>query len=149
MADTTGVSMLKYKKVLGPYLVSTGKNKGRKFVKIIYEDGHTGSKTYAHYLWEQTYGEIPTGMTIDHIDEDKSNDALDNLQLLSRTDNSRKGNATRPSESLTTFICPVCLKSAIKKSRDVRHNRNRGCSGPYCGRVCARKAQLEAGAKSG
>lgn len=38
-------------------------------------------------------GEIPDGLTIDHIDDDKSNNALDNLQLMTAEENAIKGNA--------------------------------------------------------
>lgn len=50
----------------------------------------TRSESYARYIWRQTYGEIPDGMTVDHIDGDRTNDAIENLQLLSALDNKRK-----------------------------------------------------------
>lgn len=45
------------------------------------------------YWWFR--GDIPTGMEVDHIDENASNDALLNLRLLSRTDNQKRANANR------------------------------------------------------
>ena len=44
-------------------------------------------------VWFLTNGGVPSGYTIDHIDGDKLNNSIDNLQLLSATDNSIKGNA--------------------------------------------------------
>lgn len=53
---------------------------------------HAGkSRVYVHRLvWETFNGPIPTKMTIDHIDGDRYNNRLDNLQLLTRAENSRK-----------------------------------------------------------
>lgn len=44
-------------------------------------------------VWLYWHGEIPEGMTIDHIDGNKLNNSPDNLQVMSRGDNARKGNA--------------------------------------------------------
>lgn len=46
-----------------------------------------------HVVWIIFNGPIPDGMTVDHVDNDKSNNVITNLQLLSRGDNSVKGNA--------------------------------------------------------
>lgn len=50
-----------------------------------------------HFVHKLVYlafcGEIPEGLTVDHIDNDKLNNHYSNLQLLSRGDNSVKGNA--------------------------------------------------------
>lgn len=43
-------------------------------------------------VWECFNGEIPEGMDVDHIDGDPSNNALDNLQILSHSDNLKKRN---------------------------------------------------------
>jgi len=43
-----------------------------------------GKLQYIHRLvWEAFVGEIPKGMTVDHIDNNKSNNNINNLQLLS------------------------------------------------------------------
>jgi len=48
-------------------------------------------KEYVHrWVWKAFVGEIPLGFVIDHIDNNKKNNHLSNLQLLSRTDNLRK-----------------------------------------------------------
>ena len=43
-------------------------------------------------VWEAFNGEIPYGMEVDHIDNNPQNNALDNLQLLNRSDNLKKRN---------------------------------------------------------
>ena len=41
-------------------------------------------------VWETFNGPIPKGMEIDHIDHNKTNNALNNLQLMSKVDNIKK-----------------------------------------------------------
>ena len=43
-------------------------------------------------VWEAFNGEIPEGMDVDHIDNNPANNALSNLQILSRKDNLKKRN---------------------------------------------------------
>lgn len=42
------------------------------------------------YLWEQKFGLVPSGHDIHHIDGNKQNNSLDNLELLTRTEHKRK-----------------------------------------------------------
>lgn len=49
------------------------------------------SRSYLHrVIWEAFYGPIPKGLVVDHIDGDRMNNSIDNLQLLTRAANSRK-----------------------------------------------------------
>ena len=49
---------------------------------------------FVHLLVYRAFkGPIPKGMTVDHIDNDKTNNWLDNLQLMPAIDNVIKGNA--------------------------------------------------------
>lgn len=41
-------------------------------------------------IWETFNGDIPDGMTIDHIDFDKTNNDISNLRLLSLEDNAKR-----------------------------------------------------------
>jgi hypothetical protein len=42
--------------------------------------------------WMQAFGEIPKGMHIHHIDENKLNNSLDNLEMISASDHKRLHN---------------------------------------------------------
>lgn len=78
-----------------------GTNKERVFKK-----GHTNGyevvgltknkKTTSHLVhrivFEAFNGKIPTGLTVDHIDSNKQNQKLENLQLLTNVENARKAN---------------------------------------------------------
>ena len=59
----------------------------------MYNEAGVKNKTYfrLHRLvWEAFNGEIPEGMTIDHINNDKQDNRLENLQLMTLGDNVRK-----------------------------------------------------------
>lgn len=79
------------------------KRRGKGFVKQFPDkDGYmkvalTQSKTInrlVHRLvYEAFVGPIPPGWTVDHIDDDKTNNHYKNLQALTAVDNAIKGNA--------------------------------------------------------
>ena len=46
-------------------------------------------------IWVDAYGKIPDGFTIDHINNDKLDNRIENLQLLTRSENSAKGRVNR------------------------------------------------------
>ena len=122
-------------KVYGPYT----RKDGRQHV-ILIENDCRKTMSYPKYLLEQKLGRslLPTE-TCDHINGDYTDNRLENLQLLSRSDNIRKHAALSPRE-FGTFTCPVCNCSFTKPMNNVRGNRKKGKRGPYCSRSCAGKA---------
>lgn len=62
------------------------------------------------------YRHIPEGMTIDHKDNDKDNNRLSNLQLLSNADNARKGHvdSPRPQKGEINKMSKLTTKEVIK-----------------------------------
>lgn len=117
-------------KVYGPYKHSEN---GRNYV-IIHKDGRIKSTAYARHLMEQNLGrELTEEETVDHIDNDKTNDVISNLQILTVADNIRK---SAKKTEMYDFICPLCFTLATKKLRQVKHNWNKGKDGPFCGRTC-------------
>jgi hypothetical protein len=75
-------------KVYGPY---THKGTGRKIVVVYDDSGKRKSMSYARFLLQESLGRELTGdETADHIDEDPTNDDLDNLQVLTPTENIEK-----------------------------------------------------------
>ena len=119
----------------GPY---TRKDKRKHFV-VYYSDGTKGSKSYPKWLLEQKLGRsLEHWETTDHVDEDKTNDELENLQVLSLSDNSKKHHLLNPPE-LYYFFCPCCGNGSVKRMSRVRGSWNKGMDGPYCSRRCAGK----------
>lgn len=65
---------------------------GMKFYK--HPNGYwTSTKNaaiYAHrWVWTMFYGEIPQGMHVHHIDGNRSNNEISNLQMLNPSDHSK------------------------------------------------------------
>lgn len=128
-------------RVNGPYVHKTGKLAGRKYVNIITDDGKKTSKLYSRYLVERNLGRTLTfDETVDHINEDPTDDRLINLQIITRSDNAKKSAKERRFIEWITFRCPMCGGWFKKEARLVRHNRRKGHTGPYCGRSCAGRA---------
>lgn len=55
-----------------------------------------GGKLLHREVWIYHNGEIPQGYHIHHIDEDKANNSIENLQLISASDHSKEHGKTNP-----------------------------------------------------
>lgn len=79
--------------------------------------------------------------TVDHKDEDYTNDNLNNLQILSREENIDKSFKLNSERARKIFkgICPTCNIEFEKELNYVSSNRKQGKAGPFCSRVCAGK----------
>jgi hypothetical protein len=107
---------------------------------VWYDDGSHGTTLYSRYLMEQHLGRRldPHAETVDHINDDFTDDRLENLQLMTRADNARK--SARPAETMD-FTCPRCLNDFVGSARRYRDNQvKQGKRGPYCSSSCARRA---------
>ena len=72
-----------------------------------------GKPKYVHRLvWEQNIGEIPEGYVVHHKDGDKSNNNLENLQLMKIKDHDA---LRRRKLEWSTIFCPT-LKSLVEKN---------------------------------
>jgi|ERR1044071_2543272 len=120
-------------KVYGPYL----RKDGRKHV-ILYDGKTKKTVSYPKWLMQNLLGrELDSNLeTVDHKDEDFTNDSYDNLQLLTRRENIQKSH--KPAETIT-FICPICKTTVTKFARVIRDNLRQGKAGPFCSRSCAGK----------
>ena len=57
----------------------------------LYKNGIKRCHLLARIVWSSFNGVIPDGYEVNHIDEDKSNNSLSNLNLLTKADNIRWG----------------------------------------------------------
>ena len=72
-------------------LPKKGRNKGRRIIQIHYLNGTVETKNYARYVMEQHLGrKLTKDEVVDHIDNCKSNDSLENLQVITRAENDHK-----------------------------------------------------------
>jgi hypothetical protein len=127
-------------KVYGPY--EHKKLKGRKFVIIHYPNGKRKSTAYARHLMEQHLGRPLTDHeTVDHINNDFTDDRIENLQILSRAANASKSAKLQVKE-IYTLTCVRCATEFTRPANFEKHNRKQGKAGPYCGKHCAGKASV-------
>lgn len=83
---------------------------------------------YVHRLvWETFNGRIPEGYEINHIDHDKSNNSLDNLELVTHSQNIHKavlyhgyfGSMNRPKNMLTPSQAGSTLPEGVETTGEV------------------------------
>ena len=102
----------------------------RKRVSLFSKNGKSRWISYARYLWEEAYGKIPDGYEVDHINNDKTDDRLENFQLLTREENINKRNSLRK-RTLVKLTCPICGKEFYFEKRNLSSRQN-----PCCSRQC-------------
>lgn len=110
---------------------------GRNQVILVRNDGSLTGMSYAKYVYTSYHKcKIEKGDEIDHIDDNKLNDDISNLQVLSKSENARKNKKRR---QYVALICPVCGKEFIlpKNVSDSIETE------PCCSKSCAaRKIHL-------
>ena len=99
------------------YLVTNTENRRN----VVLYNSHTDRSTvsYARYLMSVHLGRfLEKHEEVDHIDNDKTNDTIENLQILTREENTAKNNRFifKKQYSYMNFKCPVCL-GIVKKRR--------------------------------
>lgn len=116
-------------------------NSDNRMTVALYNDHKDRSSTaYARYLMSVKLGRYLTEFEqVDHIDEDKTNDSLENLQLLTRSENIRKQNKSR-GRKMVRYQCPVC-HSEFTRRRGNSHFQNSKITTVACSRSCSGKSQ--------
>lgn len=124
--------------VYGPYARKDGRQ------HVIHYDGVTRrTQSYPRYLMEQHLGrELLPEEHVDHVDGDATNNALENLQLLTQTANNQKSIKERAVQAeWLEFECPVCGDFFMLEARTYRYNQlKQKKAGPYCSKSCTGKA---------
>lgn len=113
---------------------------GRKTLILFNSEKDRSSTQYARYLMAVKLGRFLTSEeTVDHIDGDRRNNSIDNLQILSLAENIRK---TFKKEDYHC-VCPICGKEFNIPRQSVRNDesRTRILSGKRCcSRECGRRS---------
>ena len=87
------------------------------------------SMSYAKYLYTSHYEcDVPDGDQVDHINGDKMDDRIENLQVISRHYNIVKDKIKK---EMVLLICPVCSKEFLFPKRNLSTHTN-----PCCSRRC-------------
>lgn len=123
-------------KVFGPYT----RKDGRKHV-ILYELNKVRrTVSYPKFLLEQKLGiQLNKNETVDHINNDYTNDDFSNLQVLTRADNIRKSNIAK----IINVSCGWCgnnftLLLRVYKYRITNKNKSKRV---FCSVSCGSKYQ--------
>lgn len=56
-------------------------------------------------VWEMHYGKIPEGFEIDHINHIRSDNRIENLRIVSRSENCKNMSISKANESGFTGVC--------------------------------------------
>ena len=118
------------------------KGAGRNYANLVPIDKNNKKRktiSYARYLMSVKEGRILSkDEQVDHIDNDKSNDDINNLQILSYRENNIK-EVEHKGIKIYTLKCPNCGKIFERKKRDTflscPKNSKFGCT--FCSRSCS------------
>lgn len=125
------------KNILGPY---EGKD-GRKRCVIYYEKGNTPSKALSRVMMEDKLNRVLSpDEEVDHKDDDKTNDDINNLQLLTSEENKEKHALKQFEELLNYHIlpCSYCGELFYLSNRDY-NQRIKVSDDLCCSRSCGSK----------
>lgn len=115
--------------VTGPY-----EYKGRRWVTIE-RPGYKANMTYSRFLMQEHLGRVlGPEEHVDHVDEDRLNDTIDNYQILSPAENTVK---SKGQAAFLDLVCEWCGGGFVRLASLERGNRKKGKFGPFCGRSCA------------
>lgn len=87
------------------YIGSVDKNKGYIHIDLIDDNGVTHKWLLHRLIWTVANGEIPDGMTVNHINEDKTVNGISNLNLMTVAEQNVWG--TRLDRFTTTMSKPI------------------------------------------
>ena len=110
----------------------------RRVATLRKSDGKMTSMAYAKYLYTSHYKcDVADGDQVDHIDGNKMNDVIENLQVISGKLNNVK-NRTR--KELVLLVCPICGKEFLFEKRNLPF-RNNPCCSRRCGNIKAHQSR--------
>lgn len=128
------------------YLAVNPENRG--VVTLYTADGKAFSTSYARYLMSVKLGYIvPDGLHVDHIDNDKTNDDINNLQLLTPEQNREKERIRYIVEEQVCYgyHCAKCNLTFILTERERNNRLAQKTELAFCSRSCAFKYNKEIG----
>lgn len=111
-------------------------SEGRRTLTLYNSPSDRSSTQYARYLLAVSLGRFLTkDEHVDHIDNDKTNDSIENIRVVSLQENNTK-ESKRRGIILIKIICPVC-KTTFSRRKGLTQmvNSHKGkitCCSKYC-----------------
>jgi hypothetical protein len=119
------------------------RRENRRMANLILKDNTKIRTTisYARYLMSVNMNRLLTeDEEVDHKDENKMNDDLSNLQILSKEENKKKQDLYRAKNNPPTrieLVCPMCSGKFSYASRNYRYHTKNGRTNFFCSRECS------------
>lgn len=112
----------------------------RRVLTLVRNDNTKTSTSYARYLMSCSLNRYLTNEEhVDHKDDNKLNDIISNLQLLSPKENNVKKNKNLGIvREMLSLICPVCKEEFIKPANQLKTKISNGKI-PTCSKSCGGK----------
>lgn len=110
----------------------------RRVVLLVRKDNTKTSMSYARYLMCCHLNRfLKKEEHVDHIDNNKLNDCIENLQILSAKENNIKKNSNLgiKLEEDIELNCPICGIKFIRPARNIKFKIKNG-KNPTCSRKC-------------
>ena len=118
--------------VYGPYKREDGRS-----IVIHYDEILKTRRTqsYPRYLMEQHLGrELESWEQVDHINDDPTDNRIENFQLLTASENIKKSSK---GVSYTELICDNCDESFLTETKRYTYAKRNGRVMFYCSRSCS------------
>jgi len=131
---------LREKKQL-PYIVWNG-NKYTLTTDGYYRRTDGNRELLHRDIWAFNYGEIPVGYDVHHKDENKSNNAVDNLELLTTEDHTRLHNPLTETPKRYCLHCGKELVRAVRRANGELETPSALAKRKYCSNECKHAAQI-------
>lgn len=117
---------------------------GRRYVCLVNTSTDRTIISYARYLMSVKLGDfIPEGYEVDHKDDDRTNDDINNLQVVTEEYNRLKEQYryTMFEQEHYGFICAYCETPFILTERELKMRLKQSKSGlAFCSHSCSLKA---------
>lgn len=113
---------------------------GRKLIALIKPDGKGTVTSYARYLYGVKLGHlVPDDLEVDHINDDKTDDRIENLQLLTPEQNRLKQqyHYIEHEQVCYGFECTYCETRFLLTERQVKMRLAQNVENAFCSRACS------------
>ena len=129
-----------YVSVYGPVFIPS---KRRSIVTVKLPNGNRLTMTYARYLMSVHLNRyLESYEHVHHVDEDKTNDKLNNLEVKHEIPHGVDHNLEVKIHYPEVAVCHQCSSPFLLTSKQVKYrraNERKGLAGPFCSYKCVGK----------